>query len=928
MSRFIFIFLTFENFELMDKKPGFIIIFFLFIGATIGFYIFLKNKQTPSVEIFAAIPVNAALVAEINQPIGLIYSVKQKNQFIRELAGLHGIKDIISSIYFFDSIGSNSNLIREHYTFKKLVFSFHEVGNKKYEVLFLIAVEGYFESNSSLKAIQKELEKGGTINTYRYDQVKIHHFQSAESNFYFSYHRGVLMGSVSELLLQDAIRQVASDVGIYSDPGFQKVRKTAGNHVDANIYINLKTSATIISKLFNSDVITKKGMNQIGEWVELDLNLKSQSMVFNGFANNSGNSAHFYSLFRDQAPQNLDFIKFLPSNIESFCGFGLSNYKLYLQNFQNYMERTNQSERYLINRQLLTATFGEGFDQQLGDIFKGELAQVSLSGGETLFFIRTKGYRSAHEYILKLLNDYCQKNKTTINEFKTEFKIDNDTKFPIYKMPIDFFPTRLLGPWFKDCQANYVTIFDEYIIFGESYQSLSKTVYNNVLQKTLIYDATFNQFSDFLSNKVNYYSYLSFVGTGDILLDLLDKKAFEYYELNQVKFRDFYGLAWQFSNENQMIYNSLLFKYQPAGNSKSKAEWETRLDTTIAAKPELVINHTTKEKEIFVQDAKSNIYLINKSGRILWKKNLKEPIMGEVLQVDYYKNGKLQFLFNTRTQIHLIDRNGNFVEHYPITLPAAAAQSMTLVDYDKQRNYRFFVPGEDKKVYSFDIKGKLISGFKFDGADQPIIAPVQHVKDNNNDYLIVTDSSRIYFLDRKGNSRLNLEKQFRASPNNLFEYQSGNTSRMSKLIRTSSDGTIHHVYFNGKEEQIHIADLSKNHYFNMEDVTGDKVPDFVFVDGNKLTVFSLKGDKEFEVTFSTPIKHKPAFYRFSTNQTAIGITEAEAHNIYLFGTKGEILKGFPLPGITRFSIGFLESGKGYNLIVGGDEQYLYNYKLN
>jgi len=39
-----------------------------------------------------------------------------------------------------------------------------------------------------------------------------------------------------------------------------------------------------------------------------------------------------------------------------------------------------------------------------------------------------------------------------------------------------------------------------------------------------------------------------------------------------------------------------------------------------------------------VQDLKNNIYLINRSGRILWKVRLNEPIMGNVEQVDYYKN--------------------------------------------------------------------------------------------------------------------------------------------------------------------------------------------------------------------------------------------------------------------------------------------------
>jgi len=251
-----------------------------------------------------------------------------------------------------------------------------------------------------------------------------------------------------------------------------------------------------------------------------------------------------------------------------------------------------------------------------------------------------------------------------------------------------------------------VTVFDEYLIFGESYQSLSKTIYNNVLQKTLVYDGAFNQFADFLSNKVNFYSFLSLVGAGNKMADLLSNKALGYYESNQKHFCDFYAVAWQFSNENKMVYNNLLFKHQPAKNPKTNAAWETRLDTSIALKPELVINHITNEKEIFVQDAKNNIYLINKTGRILWKKNLKEPIMGDVLQVDYYKNGKLQYLFNSLTQIHLLDRNGNYVERYPTQLPSASINSLSLVDYDNKKSYRIFVPCSDNKVYCYSIGWK------------------------------------------------------------------------------------------------------------------------------------------------------------------------------------------------------------------------------
>ncbi len=94
-------------------------------------------------------------------------------------------------------------------------------------------------------------------------------------------------------------------------------------------------------------------------------------------------------------------------------------------------------------------------------------------------------------------------------------------------------------------------------------------------------------------------------------------------------------------------------------------------------------------------------------------------------------------------------------------------------------------------------------------------------------------------------------------------------------------------------------------------------------------MYSLTGKKIYNHKFSSKIKHNPSFYRFSSNKTYLGITEVDARKIYLFDKNGKILDGFPLTGKTRFSIGFLEPGSGrFNLVVGGDEYYLYNFKLN
>ena len=50
--------------------------------------------------------------------------------------------------------------------------------------------------------------------------------------------------------------------------------------------------------------------------------------------------------------------------------------------------------------------------------------------------------------------------------------------------------------------------------------------------------------------------------------------------------------------------------------------------------------------------------------------------------------------------------------------------------------------------------------------------------------------------------------------------------------------------------------------------------------------------------------------------------------IYLINNDGTLYKGFPLDGNTLFSIGYLEGAGGeFNLIVGGSNNFLYNYSV-
>ena len=57
--------------------------------------------------------------------------------------------------------------------------------------------------------------------------------------------------------------------------------------------------------------------------------------------------------------------------------------------------------------------------------------------------------------------------------------------------------------------------------------------------------------------------------------------------------------------------------------------WKCVLDKEVLAGPWPFKNHYTNEGEVLVQDKLNQLYLINKDGKILWKKQLDQPIQGE-----------------------------------------------------------------------------------------------------------------------------------------------------------------------------------------------------------------------------------------------------------------------------------------------------------
>jgi hypothetical protein len=118
---------------------------------------------------------------------------------------------------------------------------------------------------------------------------------------------------------------------------------------------------------------------------------------------------------------------------------------------------------------------------------------------------------------------------------------------------------------------------------------------------------------------------------------------------------------------------------------------------------------------------------------------------------------------------------------------------------------------------------------------------------------------------------------------------------------------------------------SKDHYIT---VVQENNPKYVLVTPEQLKIFNSTLQPVVNKTLEYPVNVIADIYQFSSTDHKIGLVSAENSKIYLYNSDGSLYRGFPLKGTTRFSIGFLKSSAyRFNLITGGENNYLYNYRV-
>ena len=483
----------------------------------------------------------------------------------------------------------------------------------------------------------------------------------------------------------------------------------------------------------------------------------------------------------------------------------------------------------------------------------------------------------------------------------------------------------LFGEPFSIVTENYYTSINNYLIFGNSVNSLRNFINYYERGKTLARDEHFSAFMDNLNNNSNILVYSNIARSKDLYKAFVSNEIANDIDTHRELLNKFEAIAIQVSkSKNNLFYNNIYINHNPIKKKETSSLWDVKLDTSISRKPQLVTNHYSYEKEIFVQDDSNTIYLISKSGEILWQRKIEGEIMGEAAQIDIFKNDKLQLLFNTKTEVHLIDRNGKNVTGYPVELNSEATAPLAAMDYDNNRNYRILLPTLDGDVLNFEASGSQVKGWSYESNGVPIIYSFKHLSISGKDYIVSADAKgKILALNRKGEERLSLLKTVALSP----FYTSKSKTLTESYILTQDTGGVTKVFFDDTKETIRLPDVNLDTRFFAVEMDNDNNFEYVLIEDNEVRV--LNTDLKELVSFrpDSAISSSAYGYRLTNGEIELGFCSKAANEIFLLDKTGNLHEGFPLYGSTPFAVGDLNKDGQMELIVGSKDGHIYAYGL-
>ncbi len=597
------------------------------------------------------------------------------------------------------------------------------------------------------------------------------------------------------------------------NPQFAQIERTVSAQAAASIFINGKyalsvpAEATPITGMFaNTIMLEGRG----SDWMAFDLSLHDDGISADGFATSQHPSLAM--LTSRENTSAIGLARRIPRGVTRFMRIGAGRRGLSSPSFTDYLGQDTIGKKYRNTQSDIFSKTNVDIEALLSQVFESELAfcdygnatiqDTTTTQHGAFLVVDTHGGTKAHATLTQVLTALhggaspmvigeIQPGASAVPAGVSSNRADaeqvSDVSIPVYGgfegKDETFFLNMLFG---HRLPLRVFFRYEDALVFADDMSTLRRVLADYVTGNTMEGDAKFDGLLTHFGNDCSTFTYET------------EPEHNPAYGHQRVR-KSFGTICHMMTRAGSLPYISIFAQNsteEEADDVKAGADvaWQIRLDSIRGGRLWGVTNHYTQLTECIAQDMENKVYLVGADGMLLWRRPVDAPIVGSVSQVDFYANGKLQYLFTTEKSLYIIDRLGNDVGPFPVALPSPSQSGASSALYSDGSPMRFFVGCKSGPVV-IGADGKLVEGWKSNKPEGTMRGAPHHFVCAQKDYIVYHDQYAYYFVDRRGNKRLSTSPLAPGDKSQMTVSANGNY-----FVTTTSDGNP--VFINGETGRI------------------------------------------------------------------------------------------------------------------------------
>ncbi|WP_139135227.1 hypothetical protein [Roseivirga sp. 4D4] len=822
------------------------------------------------------IPETASIALQLENPQKTLITLEELGWYkaYRSIPLIERLQLGIEKIDSLESTGALSSQISK----LPLWISLHTTSSDDLSALFMLKSSGFDWTPDNLKTLLgKLLSRDVDLSNQQFDGKEILTFQSQEFSVSALIEGEYLAFSKNAVLVEDVVRAI-------QEPESRLLKETEGfgSTGDLNIVVNSSRLSELSAVFFESFTSFQFDTPTDGNLI-VDVDFKNDGLAFRGNGQNFSRQGKPASIFAENLiPITSNTFFWKPIEINSDPWQNLFKGDLCSIEIDKGGRVTSKVFVFSVTD---TTNLRNVMDR---------LAEENLSEKDSMIY-KERFVNSDIGFIdnSQLLNELLSNNTTTF-------------KSPYYTVNQGF----LIMSDDNDALKMVLNDFENESTWGRSVDR-RRTIDEMIQETDLTLVRDFEFAADPLRNRLKP-KWKSFVEKSPEILSVLNVLMLQFNRTNK-----------NVLVAGDLSFNTVFERLEDDVNTKEDLVVKANVfgDADLTSKAHVVRNHNDGSLEVLFQDADQQLYLANKQGEVLWKRDVDGALSGEIHQIDFYNNKKLQYLFFTDSLIHLVDRNGDNVSGFPVNYDQGLPIDGTaIIDYDNNKRYRYLTKDRRGNLYLYNKEGLPLEGWQPKSIGSDLLQIPFHTRVRGRDcFVVVETTGRIHLLNRRGEEYegfpVNIDKRFSGK----VAFTKGANFDQSLISVSTVDGELIQVDLNGRLVNRNQLLRASGSEFSLVDDALKTTFSIVRNDGRVLALFDKNGDERFSLNFPNSRSIAVDQYNFRNGKEVFAVRDLKEKVFRLVDREGRFLTSL-IPASQPVSILFYQNRLEYEVFVNFADQ--------